>query len=458
MVLALLSCGGGTDNTTPPPNVSITVDLSSPLASAKLRQGFLHGIPAGTLPAETLPLINALAPGFWRLSNIFDSAPYTFATANNFPSLHGTRIQWVLTDAFFAIYGSPVVVNPGCNPSNGPACIRSFDELKAIWASFIETYMVTISAQGILVDDFDVFNEPDLNWQGISAVQFYELFKIAHDIIRTHRPTARIVGPSTSGVSSDGFRAFFDYAVAHELRLDAVSWHEFGRPRNVGVHVTSVRNAMDGAYVSRPDLKPGEVQINEYAPPQSHLIPGWTVAWLAEFEHAGIDAAARACWNSGGLSECERGLDGVLLFDQITPQPLYWVHWAYAHMPSTRKLVSAPSGLAAIASMDDLSGEVRLLVGRESCGATGLFCVRDANDELSSFAAIDVPIRVLGLGTATSVTVTRTRIPGSSQPLGLATPESLPAETLPVDAGIVQLVLPMFEDGGAFIVVITPTS
>lgn len=460
LVLALLSCGGGTDCRTPPapPNVNITVDLSSPLASVKLKQGFLHGISPGSTPAETLSLIHALAPGFWRLSNIFDSAAYTFATANSFPSLHGTRIQWVLTDAFSPIYGNPVVVNPSCDPNSGPTCIRSFDELKAVWAPFIEAYMVTISAQGTLVDDFDVFNEPDLNWQGISAEQFYELFKIAHDIIRTHRPAARIVGPSTSGVSSDGFRGFFDYAVAHELRLDAVSWHEFGRPRNVGVHVSTVRNAMDSAYASRPDLKPSEVQINEYAPPQSHLIPGWSVAWLAEFERAGVDAAARACWNAGDSSECERGLDGLLLFDQVTPQPLYWVYWAYAHMPATRKLVTAPSGLTAIASKDDQSGEVWLLVGRESCGATGLYCVSDANDRLSSIGAIDVPIRVLGLGTATSITVTRMRIPGSSQPIGLATPESLPVETLSVDAGVAQLVLPLFADGESFIVILTPAS
>jgi hypothetical protein len=41
--------------------------------------------------------------------------------------------------------------------------------------------------------------------------------------------------------------------------------------------------------------------------------------------------------------------------------------------------------------------------------------------------------------------------------MGLATPENLPVETLPVDAGVVQLVLPMFEDGGAFVVVLTPS-
>jgi hypothetical protein len=50
------------------------------------------------------------------------------------------------------------------------------------------------------------------------------------------------------------------------------------------------------------------------------------------------------------------------------------------------------------------------------------------------------------------------RIPGSSQPIGLATPESLPVETLSVDAGVAQLVLPMFADGESFIVILTPAS
>ena len=403
-------------------------------------------------------MIDALAPRFWRLSGIFNAASYTFATVNNFPATHGTRIQWVIADGFTGIHGFPLVVNPNCNPASGPTCIRTFDELKSLWSAYIEDFMDAVEAQNVQIDDFDIYSEPDIYWRGITVEQLLETFQIAHDIIRRHRPDARIVAPSTGVVSSDGFKILFDYAVAHDLRLDAISWHELERPANIAAHVAAVRSAMDTAYAGRADLKPTEVHINEYGPPQASLIPGWSVAYLAELERAGVDAAARACWDvAAGWNSCQRGLDGLLDLDQVTPQPVYWVYRAYARMPATRTAVTVPTGFAAIASRNDASGEVSLLLGRESCGASGSYCVGAGLPAAKNpLPSKDVVVHLTGFGGATSATVTRTRLPGVTQPTALPTPDALPEQTIPVVAGELRVTLPTFEDGGAFIVVLTP--
>jgi hypothetical protein len=438
--------------------VNIDVDLAGPLPAATLRHGFLHGMAPEGSGTATIAAIDALAPKFWRLSNIYDAAAYRFVTSNGLPERHDTRVQWVLNDVFSATFGNPVVVDPTCNPQTGPSCIRTFDELKTHWADFVQDFMVAIEEQGIQVDDFDLFSEPDVFWRGITVEQFYELFRIAHDVVRLHRPDARIVAPSTSRVSTDGFKGLFDYAVAHDLRLDAVSWHEFGRPGDVADHVASVREAMDTSYATRQDLRPTQVQVNEYMPPQAQLLPGWAVAYLDAFEKAGVAVAARACWNvAPGWSSCERGLDGLLGIDQITPHPVYWVYHAYAAMPSARREVTGAEGFTALASQEGPSDEVRLLVGRDSCGATGRYCIGADYPAVSdALAPVDVVVRIAGLDAVTALSVQRTCLPGESQPVLLSTPSSLPVETVPVAAGVAELELPRFEDGGACIVFATP--
>jgi hypothetical protein len=438
--------------------VDIDVDLAGSLPDATLRHGFLHGMAPEGSGAATIAAIDALAPKFWRLSNIYDAAAYTFVTSNKFPARHDTRVQWVLNDVFSATVGNPVVVDPGCDTETGPSCIRSFDELKTRWADFVLDFMVAIEEQGIQVDDFDLFSEPDVFWRGITVEQFYELFRIAHDVVRLHRPDARIVAPSTSRVSTDGFKGLFDYAVAHDLRLDAVSWHEFGPPGDVVAHVASVRAAMDAAYATRPELRPTQIQVNEYMPPQAQLLPGWAVAYLGAFEQAGVAVAARACWNVvPGWSSCERGLDGLLGIDQITPHPVYWVYHAYAAMPSARRQVTGAEGFTALASQEEPSGEIRLLVGRDSCGATGRYCIgADFPAVSDALAPVDVVVRIAGLDAVTTLSVQRTCLPGESQPIHLPAPASLPVATVPVAAGVAELELPRFEDGGACLVIATP--
>lgn len=450
----------GPDPTGPADRATVTVDVATTANPARLRQGYLHGVPDTPAGAAEVDAIDALAPAVWRLSNLQNFAAYKLLVDHGFPARHGTRLQWNLNDVFSATHGFPVVVDPGCNPAAGPRCMPTFEALKSAWSGFVEDFMVAIQANGTRVDEFDFFSEPDVFWHGLSGPeQFFELFQVAHDIVRRHRPLARIVGPSVSKAPADGFAAFFEFLATRGLRLDAVAWHEFERPEAVAGHVAAVRQAIAKVYAARPELAPAEIHINEYAPPQAHLIPGWTVAWLAEFERAGVDAVARACWNLGaGWSDCDRGLNGLLLADQKTPQPLYWVHWNYARLsPSRVTATTNTQGLSTIASHDGSRSELLLLLGRQSCGRSGLWCAgADLPAPQDNLAPLDVTVQVENYGGATAVHVARTWIPGSSLPQALAAPSLLPVITLAVSNGSFQLPLPQFEDGGAYVVKVSP--
>ena len=350
----------------------ITVDAARDLGAPRLLHGFVHGITytSGKDYSKTVSLISALNPESWRLANF--NKVYDFVVKEaKFPARNGTKILYVIQDVFNGAYGYNIKIDSSCSAAQ-KNCFASYDAFKAAWSATVETFM-TKAAGGLTIDYFDIFAEPTTGASklaGLSENQLFEIFKISHDIIRTHQPNAKISGLSLNRYDATMQKNFLSYVSANKLRLDALSWHEFGRPSAVPARADEMRAAIS----SLPSLCSSscpEIHIHEYATPETHLIPGVAVGWLYYFEKAGLDQASRACWDveSSGKkwSDCWAGIDGLLLEDNVTPQPLYWVLEGYARLPASRLSVETVApGTVAVAGKDDGAKTLRILAGRYS--------------------------------------------------------------------------------------------
>lgn len=352
----------------------ITIDASKDIGPVKLLQGFLHGNDRQD-PFIDPNLINTLKPKFWRIGIQWQkTSPHIIKVKQKFD----TKITFNLQDLLGNI-GYVAVQDPSIN-CRKYRCFQTFNELKQYWEKETHKIMKHLARPDnpINIEYIDIFAEPRNQIKGITPLQFCELFEISHNIIRYYNPNAKIVAPSTAGpFQTKIFNPFLEYIAEHNLKLDALSWHEFKEPEMILEHVKEARAVLDEIFRLKPDLKPKEIHINEYAPYNNHLIPGYAVGWLYYLEKADIDWASRSCWDvpygfkSGVWSDCWAGLNGLFTKDPppgkqyAAPQHIYWVHKAYADMEGGTRLSASSTAptTEALASKHYDSQTIRILTG-----------------------------------------------------------------------------------------------
>jgi hypothetical protein len=188
---------------------------------------------------------------------------------------------------------------------------------------------------------------------------------------------------------------------------------------------------------------------------QVHLSPGWNVGFLYYLDEAQIDKAMRACWwvysedPYDYWCDCWSGLNGMLMKDGQTPQPVYWVWLAYAQMEGQTKLEVSGSDINTnvIATRNDSSHVIRLLVGRY---------LKTSPTDVAIVVA-DYPY------SRQNVLVKVERIPNypefyTDPPRAIPFPEGpflVSNELVSVINGNIQMILGDFEDGDAYIVTIS---
>ncbi len=426
----------------------ITVNAQSAIANAKGLRGFVHGVTYAKDGdySEALRLISDLKPRFWRLSNHSNNV-YDFVVGEaNFPTTQGTKITFIVQDAFTLSNGSvpPIRVDSGCG-TNEPNCFKTFSDLKTDWQDFMNAFVKNLGLQKPTIDFFDIFSEPKREWQGVSSNELFQLFKIAHDTLRNFNPNIKIVAPSIASYNQEILESFLSDVAASGLRLDAVSWHEFETPEVVPDHVNSIQQFIK----ANPKLcNPAcpEIHINEHTHYEQHLIPGWTVGWYRYLEKANIDLVGHACWDvKEGFrtwSTCWNGFNGMLLSDNKTPQPIYWVERAHAGLPDARLSVENTNPrITAIASKDDAKKELYILAGRYGTNSAGPV----------SIVINDYPYQ------STGVLARIVRIPNTeNKPQALA---SIPAATTlkitPNKNKTVLFEISNFADGEAYLITLT---
>ena len=418
---------------------TIVVRSNRDLGAPRLRQGFVHGIDyeKGKDYSRTIALVSALRPTVWRFSAYGNVYRFVVGEAR-LPQTLGTHTVAVLQDVFNMKYGSDVGVRTVCLPRQ-KNCFSSYGAFRKSWMDVIDESLRTVAEKKLAIDYVDVFAEPDYGSGKLNVTleQLGDIFKATHDALRQYRPDVKIVAPSISSFKADILKRLLRFVADNRLRLDAVSWHEFDAPDMLPSHVGEIREFIK----TQPRLcnpRCPEIHINEYAS-EDQQNAGYGVGWLYYLEKAGVDHAARACWDLPTGSTCWAGFNGMLAQDNVTPLPLYWAYKAYADMSNARRVATESSltQTVAIAGRDDSRGELRILAGKYGRkGASG-----------------SVTIEVRDLRTsAASVIAEVSRIPDGMQPL--PTPSSPVTQTVPVQNNSLSIVIPEFRDGEAYSVIV----
>lgn len=416
------------------------------LGATRLRHGFLHGITyaRGKNYSKARALISDLKPKSWRLSAHHNNV-YAFVVAEaKLPQTLGMEVVFNIQDVFHVRHGYDLKIRPFCLP-RAKNCFSSYDSFKQSWLTMVNHVMKLEAKKKIFVDYFEIFSEPFTGSTrlGLSPQQFADIFRVTHDTVRRYRPNAKIIAPSIVAYRDRVLETFLLFVIAHNLRVDAVSWHEFEIPEALPLHVKKMREF----FAAQPRLcNPTcpEIHINEYARDSQHLVAGYGVGWLYYLERAGVDHANRACWDvpQGGTT-CWSGINGMLMQDNATPQALYWVYKAYADMNTTR-VVSESSArrTVALASKDDAKREYRILVGRYGQkGASGKLTI-----ELTDY-----------LYDPSSVKVEIMRFPNTGNTMQPSPrPPSSKSRVLSVRNKSVSIVIDNFRDGEAGSIVVRP--
>lgn len=373
----------------------VTIDASS-THDSKLTLGFLHGISDVSNLKETIALVDNLRPRLWRTSNIVDT--YLILDKASVFS-EKTEIVWVIQDAFY----NKIRIDPACppdlpRPGELSRCYATYDELVQEWTAEIDFIIRELDRLNFRIDYYDIFAEPDNFWAELKieeSEKLFNLFRIAHDIVRKYHPEAKISAPDFSAFDQQTLEKFMSYAAENNLKIDNLTWHEFHQPTDVISHTRAIKAQADFIYTKKPWLKPTEFSITEYMGPQAPTVPANAVFWIDALEKAGVDKAVKACWDESSAfqkwSNCRNGLDGILTKDNAHPRPIYWVYQRYAEFSNKRfKVDTSDTKLQLIASEKVNSKEIHMLVGAATSFSWADIVVNGVNDTEYVSATVEI--------------------------------------------------------------------
>ena len=146
---------------------------------------------------------------------------------------------------------------------------------------------------------WEVWNEPDLDgfWMGTTQ-EYYELYHITADTLKTYDPTLKIGGPCTSSVYNQEYTSgFLDYITQHNIPLDFFSWHMYANtPYDLFEASQLIRNLLDSYDLHTCENLNTEWNINILTPQRDKdnaKNAAFTINTITAFQDADIDHAFR---------------------------------------------------------------------------------------------------------------------------------------------------------------------
>ncbi|MBV8295810.1 MAG: fibronectin type III domain-containing protein, partial [Acidimicrobiia bacterium] len=432
----------------PPGQPCVAVDAGTPTGTASGRmQGFLHGIDGYTNRAD----IAALEPTTWRGS--------PGQHWHDLVSGYGVQTTEVLSDDW----------DDATYDKDKGGAAAPWDDWNA-YRSYVTNFVQRAESQGWAPTYWEILNEPDAGlpyYPGANASidNTLQTYLNGYQAIKAADPQAKVIGPSTLFTVERlpnhpellDLTTFLDFANAHGMRLDAISWHETGPghlpafdqlPDSIANHVDRIRDEL----FRWPNIGKPQIFVNEYGTGQAIGVPGWRVAYLAALENAGTDGGNASCWaldNNDPAGCANPTLGGLLDKDESTPRASYWVHRAYADMRGTRldSSTSLPF-FSAFAVAQGGSGPWEVMLGRHQS------CTSPANSLCSQPAsAVPAPVPVVVAirvgGPDRTLTLSLQRIPDATGPMPDAPPTS--SQPVVVKNGVVRFTTPPFADGEAYV-------
>jgi hypothetical protein len=425
----------------------VAIDGGSTRGTAATRlQGFLHGIDGLTDRNR----VAALRPQTWRGS----AGRYWHTLVGPY----GPETTEVISDSW-------LIATYDKDKGGAAAPWEDWDTYR----SFVKNLVTKAANEGWSPTYWEILNEPEAGLpyrtgQG-SIANTLLTYLNGYQAIKEADAHAKVVGPGTMFTIERlpnhpeliDLTTFLDFADAHNMRFDALSWHETGPdhlqpfdrlPDSIQNHVDRVRNEL----FRWPNIGKPQIFVNEYGVGRSLGVPGWRVAYLAALENAGVDSGNTSCWalDNTDASSCSLAtLGGLLDKDRSTPRASYWVHRAYSDMRGTRldASTSVPF-LSAFAVAQGQNGPWELLLGRhQSCTSP----VNPLCEEPASAvpAAIPVTVALRVGGPDRAIVLAIQRIPDATGPM----PDAPPTESrqIVVRGGVARFVTPAFADGEAYV-------
>ncbi len=146
---------------------------------------------------------------------------------------------------------------------------------------------------------WEVWNEPDLSgfWSG-SVQQYYELFEITANRLKSYDPQLKIGGPCTSSITNENFTTgFLSFVKQHQVPLDFYSWHMYtDSAYDLYEGSRQMRLLLDSyGFVDTENMNT-EWNNNILSPQRDHdnaKNAAFTACALSAFQDAGIDYAFR---------------------------------------------------------------------------------------------------------------------------------------------------------------------
>lgn len=285
--------------------VDVIADFSVPEKVISM-SGFLHGINDDA-PEDSL--ISLLNPKLLRSGARFFSSGYEKRTR--------TQAKQIL------VIGGAWATGPGNNFRRMPYI--NYD----LYKSFLNDLLDKVGNDVI----FDIWNEPDAAyyWPG-TREQFFECFKITHDIIRDRFGKDAIISGPSSHFIPDFLNEFMHYCNSANIKLDIFSYHDLSEKHyeSVQKNLQYIRyNFVDNSHFSKVGIK--NIHVNEYGYKGSHLNPSQVFGYLYNLEEGKADGACRACWSDAdNISTCWNGTLGGLLTKSQEPRAAWWAYKLYA--------------------------------------------------------------------------------------------------------------------------------
>lgn len=183
---------------------------------------------------------------------------------------------------------------------------------------------------------WEPWNEPDYYefWTGTMA-QYYELYARTYRILRQELgPNVMVGGPSLALSNRESIKSFLDYCVSQSVEVNFLTCHDLDIDDDIPSLATRLNDRrtsfLENPAYSSLDLR--EIHSNEFIGPSAKYQPAENLAYLAQGELGGADAACKGAWwdDIGESTAHNRTLAGLVTRQTYQPRSGWWVFKSYA--------------------------------------------------------------------------------------------------------------------------------
>jgi hypothetical protein len=352
---------------------TVTVDFGTDLGVPDYKAtGFLYGLsPDGTLPKD--PLLSDLKPKLFRGGAIYyvgmaDGAGWVekgttqgqreAGYVKRFSSIkaqydrvmqYGPDVYYyaLLSDLWFSGKFRNDTEDSGYPGDNGDWS-QWEDFLRRVAADKIENSMDNMR--------YDIWNEPESGyfWPGSRGLErYFQMWKMAVEVLRSADPDAVIVGPSYGGFNQTQLSTWLNRTKADNVLPDILDWHFSLDP--VSDVETAKRLLREKNITTIKAITIGEYLLdNDYRREQ---YSGHTAWYISRLQKADITGAIHAVWRN-----VEDGSLNDILTAGLQPKGQWWVYKSYADITGTLLEVTASRNIDGVAGINS-EKTARIILG-----------------------------------------------------------------------------------------------